>query len=480
MGTSYIRTSFILCATLIITIFIGCSDAFRADSDSTFTISGQVINQADSQPLADAFVEITQPAELQQSVRTDSSGSYSLTIETEASVDIIINVSKANFEPYNETINVSPGGDIPGTNIGLVAVSDSDGEEGQVKGEAESAAAIILTSSPVQAINIKETGDVVHSPFTFQVQDSAGRPLDASKSVDVKFRLINSPGGEEDIVPKTVSTDAEGRVTTTLFSGNEAGPVKLQAIVERPEDGLIIKSSPILVAIHGGFPDKKHFSIGVDRVNFEGGSINNLRNTITVVVGDKFSNPVKPGTVVYFETTGGIIQGSSPTDEDGIAEVDLISGNPRPTDNVSGSGGRDGYSTVTARTVDENDNSISEEATVVFSTSAALISASPTTFDLQPNGGISFSYTITDLNGNPMAAGTQISIDAVEGISLSGDANLTLGNTIYPGPGSTNFNFSINDTDDESNTAADLTLQISVTTPNGNTTTFSGISGIRR
>jgi hypothetical protein len=467
-------------------MFIGCSDAFRADSNSTFTISGQVVNEADSQPVADAFVEITSPAELQQSTRTDSAGSYSLTIESEEPVGVTINVSKADFEPYSETVNVSPGGDIPGANIGLVATADTDSEgdgeeeEGQVKGEAESAAAIVLTSTPLQAINIKETGDVVSSPFSFQVQDSAGRPLDASKSVDVQFELINSPGGMEEIVPKTVSTDAGGQVTTTLFSGNRAGAVKLQATVERPEDGLIIKSSPVLVAIHGGFPDAKHFSIGMDRFNFEGGSINNLRNTVTVVVGDKFSNPVKPGTVVYFETTGGIIQGSSPTDEDGIAEVDLISGNPRPTDNIQGSDGRRGYSTVTARTVDENDDSISEEAFVVFSTSAARISASPSTFDLQPDGGASFSYTIEDLNGNPMATGTQISIDAGEGISLSGNTNFTLGNNIFPGPGSTDFNFSIKDTDDESNAEADLTLEITVTTPNGNITNFSGISGTRR
>ncbi|MDZ7715012.1 MAG: Ig-like domain-containing protein [Balneolaceae bacterium] len=93
-----------------------------------------------------------------------------------------------------------------------------------------------------------------------------------------------------------------------------------------------------------------HFSIAPANSNFEGYNINNVRDKITVIVGDKFSNPVKPGTVVSFSTTGGIIQGSGQTDEDGIVSVDLISGDPRPNDAVAGSGGRPGYATVTAST----------------------------------------------------------------------------------------------------------------------------------
>lgn len=241
-----------------------------------------------------------------------------------------------------------------------------------------------------------------------------------------------------------------------------------------------IKSTPVLVAIHGGFPDEDHFSISPDKFNFESYDINGIRNPVTVIVGDKFSNPVKPGTVVYFNSTGGIIQGSGETDSDGTVTVDMISGDPRPNDNIDGSGGRPGYSTVTATTVDENNNPISKEINVVFSTRAAQISATPTTFDLDPNGGEKFSYTVTDMNGNPMAAGTQIKVEAGQGIEVTGDADFTLGNHLFPGPGATEFNFSIRDTDDQSNDPADLTINISVTTPSGNTTTYTEISGTRR
>lgn len=478
MASSTYRTIILSSILLTFVLLSACSDAFRAeDPDDTITISGQVIDQSNGQPVASALVEITSPTEFQQSTTTDEQGQYTFTITTNESVTLTIEASKTNYETTTQNLTASPGADITEVNLSLTTTSDGDGGVG---GEAEEPAAIILTNNPLQAINIKETGDVVSAPFTFQVQDSAGRALNASQAVDVEFSLINSPGGAEDVVPKVATTNDDGEVTTTLFSGNKAGTVKLQARVVRELDGAIIKSSPVLIAIHGGFPDENHFSIGVDKFNFEGYSRNNIRNTVTVIAGDKFSNPVKPGTVVYFETTGGIIQGSGPTDDDGVVEADIISGDPRPNDDIPGSDGRPGYATVTASTVDENDNTISKDVVVVFSTSSAHIDASPLTFDLAPNGGETFNYTVEDLNGNPMAAGTQITIDAGDGIEVSGDADFTLGNNLFPGSGSTDFSFSIRDTDDESNEPADLTIQITVTSPSGNATTFSGISGTRR
>lgn len=481
MGTSIFRFGVISVAILFL-ILHGCGEAFDANNpDDAITISGRVIDQSNSQPIAEAFVEIVSPPENQQSTTTDSTGQYSFTIEASSSVSLTINVSKPDFEPLTQTINVSPGSDFTGVDLELTSTSNGgDGGDGSVGGEPAGAAAIVLTDSPLQAINIAETGDVVSAPFTFQVQDSAGRALNADNPAEVQFRLLSSPGGGEEIVPATATTNAQGSATTTLFSGNAAGAVKIQALIEREDIGLTIKSSPVVIAIHGGFPDPDHFSIGADNFNFEGYSINNLRNTISVIVGDKYSNPVKPGTVVYFETTGGIIQGSGQTDTDGIVEVDLISGDPRPNDNIPGSGGRPGYATVTASTVDENDNPISKSVNILFSTSGASINASPLTFDLPPNGGASFSYTVTDLNGNPMATGTKISVSGGEGIEVTGDANLTLGNNLFPGPGATEFNFSIRDTDDENDDPSALTLQITVTSPSGNITTFSGISGTRR
>lgn len=475
MGKSIYRVGFLCLLIIGIGLFIkGCGEVFDApgESDGTVVISGRVFDQS-NEPVTGVLVKITSPPEIQQTTVTDSSGAYLFSVDFDSLANVTIEASKQDFDPVTKTITVSQGQNFSNVDL-ILSSTDSTG----VGGEAKGAAAIILKNIPLQAINIEETGDVVSAPFTFVVQDSAGRAV--KKPTEVEFTILSGPGGGEALVPNVVTTNDQGEVTTTLFSGNKAGPVKIQALVDRPEIDLTVRSTPVLVAIHGGFPDPAHFSISLEKFNFEGYSINNQRNTVTVVLGDKFSNPVKPGTVVYFETTGGIIQGSAPTDDSGVASVELISGDPRPVDSVPGSNGRPGYATVTATTVGTNNQEINKEAIVVFSTSHADISATPTTFDIPPGGGASFKYTVTDLNGNPMAAGTTILITAGEGIELTGDIDFTLGDFLYSGVGSTEFNFSIRDIDTESNAEASLTLQITVTSPSGNVTTYSGISGTRR
>ena len=383
-----------------------------------------------------------------------------------------------------ETITItvtSPSGFISSSTIDVVGVG-----EGGVTGEPTGAASLILESVQRETINIKETGGIINTSFTFQVQDSAGRPLDLNNATEVEFSILSGPGGGEGIIPATATTNSSGRVTSNLFSGNAAGVVMIQALINRTDIGLILRSRPVAITIHGGFPDLDHFSIRPTTDNFGGYDRNNQRNSIQVIVGDEFSNPVKPGTAVYFTTTGGIIEGSGlgHTDEQGLVSVDLISSDPRPSDatTVGGVnfGGRPGLATITARTVNKDNVLIEKSTNVVFSTNTASISANPTTFDLPPNGGASFSYTVTDLNGNPMPSGTRIRIITGEGMEATGSSDFTLGSFILPGAGSTEFNFSIRDTDDQNNDPADLTVVIEVTAPNGNVTTYDGISGTRR
>ena len=349
-------------------------------------------------------------------------------------VSVRLETYKQGCQTQTTSFKLAPETDVDDLVIELQSTDSSgnNGDEGggdEVGGEPEGPAAIILQSISDQAIFIKETGDKITTAFTFQVVDSAGRALNANGAVDVDFEILSGPGGEEEIIPKTTTTNSNGEATNSLFSGNVAGPVKLQASIERPELGVTIKSTPVLVAIHGGFPDTDHFSISAEKLNFEAYDINGVRNPITVIVGDKFSNPVKPRTVVYFNSTGGVIQGSGETDDDGIVTVDLISGDPRPTN---------GIATVTATTVNENNKRISKNIDVVFSTQSANISAAcdtsvpecvtETTFDLPPDGGVSFSYTVEGLNGNPMPAGSQITVEAGNGMEVTGDADFELGN----------------------------------------------------
>lgn len=481
MKIKYNTTLLTLVCALSLALY-GCGNLSGSDAEETL-ISGQVSEQGSGSAVQGAIVRITSPAALSQTVTSDSLGNFTFAIELDSTISVTITAEKQGFNLQTTTFSLAPGNDVQNLSLSLQAEGDNGGGEDDgegVGGESGGAAAIILTGISEETINIAESGGIVNSAFTFEVQDSAGRTIDLSKAVDVNFTIVAGPGGGESLTPEVVRTNSSGKATSNLFSGNAAGTVKIQAQVVRDDVGLTIQSKPIVIAIHGGFPDFDHFSLAPEKFNFEGYSINNVRNPISVIVGDKFSNPVKPGTPVYFKTTGGVIQGSGATNEDGEVTVDLISGDPRPSDAITGSGGRPGYATVTAITQDENDNDIEKSLNIVFSTSGASISASPTTFNLDPNGGASFDYTVTDLNGNPMAAGTEISISGGEGIEITGDTDITLGNHLFPGAGATEFSFSIRDTDEDSNDPADLTIKITVTSPSGNVTTYSGISGTRR
>jgi hypothetical protein len=354
-----------------------------------------------------------------------------------------------------------------------------------VSGPSTGAASIILESVSQNSINIKETGGIVNSALTFVVQDSAGRNLDANNAIDVAFSIVQGPSGAG-ITPDVLRTNGSGKVTTNVFSGNEAGVLQVQAEIYREDIDLTIRSKPVAITIQGGFPDPAHFSLATNQVNFEAWNIVGATNQISVLLGDKFSNPVKQNTAVYFSTTGGVIQGSDVghTDIDGFASVQLFSGAPKPTDNALINGTpfpRNGLATITAQTIDENSVLIEENTNVIFSTSTAIITSDVATFDtLAPGGGASFNYTVTDLNGNPMAPGTQISVDAGEGMELTGDVNFVMGDYLLPGSGSTEFSFSIRDIDEDSDEPADLTINISVRAPSGLVTTASPISGIRR
>lgn len=401
----------------------------------------------------------------------DGTTEFEFTVEDIGDEDNVIEIEISATTPSGVTTIYN---DIRGS-------SSADGVSGPPSG----AATIILTNISDEFINIQGTGGTVNSTFTFQVQDSAGRNLDLNNQIEVNFSILVGPDGGEGLLPETSTTNASGRVITNLYSGTKSGVVQIQAEIVRDDIGLTIRSRPIAVTIHGGFPDADHFSLAPSKYNFEGYSINGRTNEITAILGDEFSNPVKPGTAVYFSTTGGVIEGSAQgnTNNQGFASVQLISGARRPNDSQTIDGTpfpRDGLATITASTVDKDNQLIEKSVNVVFSTSAASISANPTTFDLAPGGGDTFTYTVTDLNGNPMAAGTSISVDAGEGIELTGDVNLTLGNYIFPGPGATEFTFSIRDIDEDSNEPADLSINITVVSPSGNETTLTPISGTRR
>lgn len=361
-------------------VYLGCQ---TTSTNNDVTISGNVINEITGDPVNQAIVEITAPEEFAGTAKvTDENGAFSFTeLTVTESATLTLSIKKTGFVDNTLNVPVSGGLEIQlDQPVELSPVEsgdgddDGDGGEPQVSGPSEGAAAIELVGVGESSLNIKETGGTISTEFTFQVQDSAGRNLDLNNAVMVNFTIVSGPGGGEGIVPPSVRTNASGRATASLFSGNFAGVVQIQAEIVRDDVALTIQSKPVAITIHGGFPTQDGFYLSSDRTNIESSA--SQETEITAKLVDQFNNPVKPGTAVYFTTSIGSIEGSqeAQSNEDGEVSVRFWCD------------GNFGTGMVTATTVDENNQQISQTLDVVCSNSEALIVVNPPTFAVEPGG----------------------------------------------------------------------------------------------
>ncbi|GIV59995.1 MAG: hypothetical protein KatS3mg043_1084 [Rhodothermaceae bacterium] len=443
----------LLPVVLLVGFFAGC-DAFNNDSGGIVTLSGQVLDAETNNPVSGAFVTI-KPQNLL--VETDSLGRYAVEIEIDSTMSLQVVAAKNGFNQASVTVQVLPDRLVEVPTLRITRIVDEEPVSGL-------ASNILLLAQSTTSIGVKESGSEEVAKITFQVADSLGRPVILDKQARVRFTLGVRPGGGEFIFPESAPTDNNGQVTVNLSSGTKAGVV--QIVAETEVEGRTIRSLPVSVSIHGGLPDQGHFSIGPARFNFPGLNTFGLTNAISVIVGDKYSNPVKPGTAVYFSTTHGIIEGSTQTDAQGRGSVSLISANPLPADGVA---------VITATTADENQNQVIGQTPVVFS-GIPVVTVHPDTAALNQT----YSLTVTDQNGNPLAQGTVISV-RVEGTKVKGvgHTGVTLDDTkfvggmayenVERGVGITEFTFrAVEDrTLDEDGTPTVEAITIRVSGPNG-------------
>jgi hypothetical protein len=437
---------------VLLPLFLTC-DSPTENSDKIAVLSGQVLDLATLNPIANAGLIVLDFPEI--SGLTNSEGFFQLEVETEVSLDIQLRVFKDNY--YADTLSLLA---VPGNTLSNITVTlESFTPVTQPSG---SAASVILFSASPSSIGVRESGAPEISEITFQVQDSSGIPVDLNNSVTVNFLIGSSPGQGVFISPTSGVTASAGLVKTSLFSGTRAGVVQLIAQIGSGSN--MIVSKPVAIAIHGGLPDSTHFSLAVEKLNFPGYNIYGLTDKITAFVGDKYSNPVRPGTAVYFNTTGGIIEGSALTGITGQASVDLISAAPRPLHALYGPG----FATVTGITVDERQEEIEAYAIVLFS-GIPQISVNPTSIIVTNGGSQQFAYSVSDQNGNPLAEGTTITVTVEAGdIKAVGNTGINLPDT--QSSGWTNFGFSLVDTFIEGDTLSPVPASVKISTsgPNGN------------
>ncbi|MFQ6092213.1 MAG: hypothetical protein ACE5OR_05955, partial [bacterium] len=373
-----------------------------------------------------------------------------------------------------------------GTKVGLDTVVVSYGatlfDTTYVEFTTGAASQIVVISAEPDSIGVRGAGYNESAALAFEVRDQNGRPISSDSPQLVRFSLFGGPMWDppEGIVPylypESVYTDESGRVFTTLNSGSKAGAVEVVASI-----GATIESTPVRIAIHGGPPDLAHFSVVPAVANIAGWRLFGLTDSVTVYVGDRYGNPVPSGTAVYFTTTGGIVQGSAVTNALGVATVVLESASPLPRSNaLDPSTGYtstvnaycdftppkngDGQAIVFANTVDGQGNAIWTQTTVIFSGSSIISDVSPTTFDIPDGGYEVFQFTLADLNGNPLTAGTRIQVTATKG-AVSGDVDVTMPDT--RSAGWTQFSFYLDDSDPEDEKGPEgCTVTITVTSGN--------------
>ena len=346
---------------------------------TTAQVLGTVFDATKHTALANAVVKLT------SSLRTDSivtgpDGKYTFTFDLGAlgSLDGKIRGEKTGFQSDNFDFSVQPG---QSYNRDLSLTRDTTtGVPRDSSGGTGNPHSIALISVTAHEITVAGVGGLETSTLTWEVRDSLGYPVDIDHKDTVVFNLVGTPtGGPRPayVSPSQIITNVSGRVATTINSGTIAGVVQLSASLRRESDGQTVQTAPVVITVNAGSPDQLHFSLGPTQHNFAGYDWIGIQDEIGVQVGDRYSNPVHPGTAVYFNSTGGVIQASGFTNEIGHADVTLYSGNPQPVElnlpqGVFGVGADTGYAWVRAFTKGENGVDVGDSTIMLFSASAQI------------------------------------------------------------------------------------------------------------
>ncbi|MCL4538695.1 MAG: carboxypeptidase regulatory-like domain-containing protein [Bacteroidetes bacterium] len=428
-------------------------------SQSVAHIVGRVTDSRSGYPVTNATVFMNTSLK-RDSMKTLNDGSYSFDLNLPGATSSITGTLLFQLDSYNDTtLSFTVGaGKTVSKNVALSPKTSVVGGEGST-GRGVARSFHIVSVSPNE-ISIHGVGGTETSLLVWQVLDSLGFPLDINHRDTVTFVPTGAPvlsGSPAYVTPTSGITDGSGQVSTTLNSGTVAGTIQLFARLKLGS-GEIVESSPVVITVDGGLPDQAHFTFGVNtssngRFNFAGYDWFGRTDPVIAQAGDKYGNPVHPGTAIYFTSTwGGIATAAGYTNLNGQATAVLLSGNPLP--HISGLdptrfgsasdpllplldgdygfpndptyfGSGTGYGYVKASSQGENGVGVADSSLFCFSASTAPIllkdslSIAPVTVKLD-SGSVSIPVHISDRFGNPLESGTTISVTVAIPPSLGG------------------------------------------------------------
>ncbi|HEY6192900.1 MAG TPA: hypothetical protein VI215_11320 [Bacteroidota bacterium] len=435
-------------------------------------VLGRVLDSQSNLPLNNAKVTIVTNLVV-DSVLTSVAGEFSFTIDLQglSSISGLLKLDKPGYSSQAFNFSV-PAGQALSQTFTMDRDTTTGVRDSSATGSAHSIAFIGMSSNQISVYGVGGTEATI---LTWEVRDSLGFPIDFDHRDTVQFSITGAPvGGGAYVSPATAQTNASGRVSTTVNSGTVSGVIQFSATLRRNSDGAIISSTPVIITVNAGLPDQAHFTIGFDQFNFPGWDWVNHTDGVLVQVGDKYSNPVKVGTAVYFSTTGGLIDASGFTDVTSHARVLVYSGNPRPVDPFAGIG----FGRITATTIGENAATVSSSGLILFSGISQISNVNPLSFAVARGGAsVPITFTVSDENGNPLSATTHITVtlqytpppNSQINLVANGDVDVTLGDVQARGVGSTQFSFRVVDqTIGGVPSQVPVTVVIKVTSPNGN------------
>ncbi len=411
--------SILYLAAIIGLLISGCKFGATEDnpvqtSGGTATIAGQVVEQTTGDAIPGVSIVIIGGTS-DYGTNTDNKGQYSVDVNIDQDKELIIIANRTGYDP--DTLSVYAQID----NSVSAPLFKLNKQSGTSETSSKTAASIYMYSQSDKSIGVKESGSNETAQIIFEVLDSLGVPIGTDNAVTVSFKFGSSPAGGEYLYPASVVSNALGRASVTLNTGTIAGVA--QIIAEFTVNKVTVKSRPVLISIHGGFPDAGHFAVAAPKLNYPEYGIIGFEIPFTAFCGDKYTNPVREGTSVYFNATSGIIEGSNLTDALGRSTVTLLT-QPFPTLDEPGLGA--GFFRVTASTINENNVTI-QTSTIRLLTGLPHITVTPTTFDIQNGGSQSFNYTVSDGNGNPMSEGQTMTVKVSEGdLKVSGDVDIKM------------------------------------------------------